>query len=690
MLFSALNHINNIVVIIERCYSEKIVQGFKQMKSIKLFLLIIISIIALVCATALLLSKDDYQKALMWSLQKFTSYQITSIDDLSITYGATPIITLKNLALHNDSDTQSIKADTFAIEFALASLFSDQLKIKKILIHNGEIIVAHQEEDHGSFMSIPSIEYAELKNISISCHCNKEKPLSLFVDNLQIVDVSGGKKELSGSGKFEGVPFKLASHIEENRENKNSSLAMTFNILDTSLSIKGSIEDLSNIEGFDLTVIGDTKELANVMNYFVSDTPKLGKAHISAQLKGDIDNFNISKISATLNNNDATSLAVTGAIHNLKHKNENASASVDLLFKENSLKPIAFVGQVLKDNKQFKFDGDINIDGLPLKSDLLVSLQTTPILLSGKVQTEQLHVDSFSLRQASPGTNPDTEKKGFKNTALRLNILKKLDINLLISAFKLTGTKFEIEASKTRITSKSGLLVLEPTTLTINDNPVKIQSSIQSISSPPIITLDIQAQHFDVAKLFTDPDNPPGIEGDLTFHLESKGQGNTIGDVIDAMDGQLAMVMDEGIINQSGLQLMSTDVVGWLFEKVINKKQTKIICAVNQNEIKNGVLTSQILQIELQDMEVSGSGLINLNEELIDLTLYADDKSFLKPAVPIEVKGDLFSPSVTMLPSVSSLTSLTVSIIPHLFLADVLTTNFLELLNMGDQEKPCQ
>ena len=660
------------------------------MKSIKLFLLIIVSVIGLMCATALLLSKDDYQKALMWSLQKFTSYQITSIDDLSITYGATPRITLKNLAVHNESDTQSIKVDTFAIEFSLVSLFTDQLKIKKILIQNGEIAVVQQEEEQGSSISIPSIEYAELQNIRISCHCNKEKSLLLFVDKLQIVDASNGKKELSGNGKFEGLPFQLISYIEKNKEKNNSSLAMTFNLLDTSLSIKGSIEDLSNIEGFDLTVTGDTKELANVMNYFVSDIPKLGKAHVSVQLKGDIDNFDISKISATLDNNEATSLAVTGAIHNIKHKNDNVSARVDLLFKENSLKPIAFTGQILKENKQLKFDGDINIDGLPLKSDLMVSFQTTPVLLSGKVQTEQLHVDSFSLRQASPGTDPDIEKKGFKNTALRLDILKKLDIDLLISAFKLTGTKFDIETSETRITSNAGLLRLESTILTINDNTVKIQSSIQSISSPPIVTLDIQAQHFEVAKLFTDPNNPPGIEGDLTFHLESKGQGNTIGDVIDAMDGQLAMVMDEGIINQSGLQLMSTDVVGWLFEKIINKKQTRIICAVNQNEIKDGVLTTQILQIELEDMEVTGSGVLKLSEQSIDLMLYADDKSFLKPAVPIEVKGDLFSPSVTMSPSVSSLTSLTVSIIPHLFLADVLTTNFLDLLDMGDQEKPCQ
>jgi len=424
--------------------------------------------------------------------------------------------------------------------------------------------------------------------------------------------------------------------------------------------------------------------------YFVNTPKKLGKAHVSAQLKGDIDNVDISEISVTLDDNDTVSLAVTGAIDNLKYKQQNASADVNLLFQENSLKPIEFIGQLVRDNEQIEFDGDINIDGTPLKTDLTLSLQTIPALLSGKVQTEQFHIDSFSLRQASLGTNPDTEKKGFKNTDLRLSIFKSLDIDLLISAFKLTGTKFDIETSESLLTSKSGLLTLEPTILTINDNPVKIHSTIQSISSPPNITLDIQAQHFDVSKLYTDPENPPGIEGDLTFHLEGKGQGNSIGDAINSMDGQLAMVMDTGVINQSGLQLMSTDIVGWMFEKVIHKKHTKITCFINQNEIKDGVLTSQVLQVESPDMEVRGLGMIQLNQELIDLTLYADDKSLFKPAVPIEIKGDLFDPTVKMLPSVGSLASLTMSIVPHLFLADVLTTGFLDLLKIGDQEKPCQ
>ncbi len=136
--------------------------------------------------------------------------------------------------------------------------------------------------------------------------------------------------------------------------------------------------------------------------------------------------------------------------------------------------------------------------------------------------------------------------------------------------------------------------------------------------------------------------------GEINGAFSLTGSGNSIGGMLAAGNGQIAL----GIANGEVSQLMMEKAGLHLFEilqlSIAGDRRIKLNCALADFEVKNGVMDVDSLVFDTDVTTLFGSGRIDLGRETLDLTLNQKTKrtSPLALRSPIHVRGTFAKPTV--------------------------------------------
>jgi len=354
--------------------------------------------------------------------------------------------------------------------------------------------------------------------------------------------------------------------------------------------------------------------------------------------------------------------------------------------------PVDFVGHIEGSNEKSIFEGDINIGKTHFESDITASYIDGRPRLNGKLYAKHLNLKDLGMHHEKfvSDTAANKDIRLFSEEILPFYLINNVDLDFHISADEIQGTQFNIDTADAHIKIHNDILEINSASLIFDGGFVQVDASIAVDGKHPEINFDVQANDVDIGQLVSQFIENHSVDGDLTTHINVTGSGYSLADITASLDGDIAVALDNGVLHEANLALLNVDFLGWFFDHLIQKKQTDIHCAMSHHQINSGLAELKMLMIAAPDLEASGEGNINLKDETIDLTIYTDNKSIFKPRTPISVKGNLSKPTVTVLPSINTLTSLIISIVPQAVLADVALSKFWGLLNEDDVNSKCE
>lgn len=141
---------------------------------------------------------------------------------------------------------------------------------------------------------------------------------------------------------------------------------------------------------------------------------------------------------------------------------------------------------------------------------------------------------------------------------------------------------------------------------------------------------------------------PAYITGTFLGRTKLTGHGNSTGELLKTLDGDVAMAVRNGTISHLLIELMGIDLAQSLGMLIKGDESLRMQCAVMDFDAKNGLLTPQVALVDTHVTLVLIDGTVSLPEEALNLRLTAKPKNVSPFTLrsPIRVGGTFLSPKV--------------------------------------------
>jgi uncharacterized protein involved in outer membrane biogenesis len=421
---------------------------------------------------------------------------------------------------------------------------------------------------------------------------------------------------VAARGDFQHPPYRLDASVGALAELQNPEkpypVKLDGELADTKVAIDGTMAKPLDVEGLDLAVALDGKDLSRLLQVFSIPLPETPVYHLAGKLKHDGAKWEIDKLDGRMGKSRLAGGVEVDTGQKLPYIRANLTSSyLDLAdFK-------GFYG------------------GEPGDKETQQKKGTPP----PKERKDK------SAAEKAARVIPDTKLPTAQLTGFNADV--SLDAQELRPTAGLPLQRFGIG-----LALHDGTLALKPLRFDIADGEVRADLSFASQQSPPRLATDIDIRHVDLAKLFAGMEVPKQVKetaGVVGGFLKGKSAGTTQREVLANLDGDLGLFMEGGTFSHLLIEAFGLDVaesVGFLIE---GDKPHPINCVVGRFDIQQGVATASTLLFDTTDTVVEGKGNLNLGDETIflELTPYPKDWSPLSLRTPLEIRGTFANPKVT-------------------------------------------
>jgi|GEM_PF-6931308 len=315
-----------------------------------------------------------------------------------------------------------------------------------------------------------------------------------------------------------------------------------------------------------------------------------------------------------------------------------------------ALGPVAISGRLTPGFEQGRFQGDIMLGKTRMSSDLSTGLKGKRRAFSGSVRIPVLYrTDFFGKADATQKRRGSSELKGrlFSRTPLPFDVLRMIDLGLAIEADAVQGYSERLGAATFAITVNQGRLPKLPKRRGSN-KPLLVFTNIRT-SKIPHVAFRISQNQTDLRPVLARKGDSSS-DGELYLSADLTSFGRSPHELVSRMNGQFGIVMENGEIASAELDLISLNLLRWLFTYTTDRKE-KVNCAVARFEVKKGVAVSDIFYLDTPTLAASGKATINLAAETVDMIVSTQPKKMLLPAgLPLKISGSLGDPETTSVP----------------------------------------
>ena len=219
-----------------------------------------------------------------------------------------------------------------------------------------------------------------------------------------------------------------------------------------------------------------------------------------------------------------------------------------------------------------------------------------------------------------------------------------LDIQYKITHFK--NKKVPIDNLATHIIVQDGFINASPLSFGVGEGKIVAHVKLDGRQDLVRSTVDVDFRRIDLKRLLQNSmAKGSGLIGG-TARIDSTG--NSTARILANGNGDLRLFMNDG-----DLSAVLVDLAGLEFGKALLSamglpSRTDIRCAVTDFELQEGVLRPKILLVDTQEANILGDGVINLQNETLDLRIHTEPKhpSIVSLRAPVLVRGQFKKPSV--------------------------------------------
>ncbi|MBD8163946.1 AsmA family protein [Erwinia persicina] len=208
------------------------------------------------------------------------------------------------------------------------------------------------------------------------------------------------------------------------------------------------------------------------------------------------------------------------------------------------------------------------------------------------------------------------------------------------------SSSLPISDLSTHLIMKNGTLRLDPLSFGMAGGSLNASVRLEGKTTPMQGRIDLHARKLKLRQLF------PGVEamqsalGQLNGDATLSGRGNSVADLLATSNGDLKLLMNNGLISRSLMEIVGLNVGNYVVGKLFGDDEVRINCAAANLDVKSGLATSRLFVFDTENAIINITGTANFANERLDLSINPDSKGIRIVTLrsPLYVRGTFKSP----------------------------------------------
>ncbi|UVE46282.1 AsmA family protein [Pseudomonas chlororaphis] len=198
----------------------------------------------------------------------------------------------------------------------------------------------------------------------------------------------------------------------------------------------------------------------------------------------------------------------------------------------------------------------------------------------------------------------------------------------------------------THLVLDDGHLSLEPLRFGVAGGKLDAQIRLNGQAKPLEGRAKLTARNFKLKQLFPTFELMKTSFGELNGDADLAGRGNSVAALLGSANGELKMLINDGAISRSLMEIAGLNVGNYVIGKMFGDKEVKINCAAADFGIKTGLATTRLFVFDTENAIVYIDGTANMASEQLDLTITPESKGLRLFSLrsPLYVQGKFIKP----------------------------------------------
>jgi len=217
---------------------------------------------------------------------------------------------------------------------------------------------------------------------------------------------------------------------------------------------------------------------------------------------------------------------------------------------------------------------------------------------------------------------------------------------------KFSGKRIEHSSSlpisdlSTHLTLKNGDLLLDPLRFGMAGGNLNATLHLEGDKSPMRGRIDLHARNLKLRQLFPDVEAMQSALGQMNGDATLSGRGNSVADLLATSNGELKLLMNDGLISRSLMEIVGLNVGNYVVGKLFGDDEVKINCAAANLQVNNGLASSRLFVFDTENAIINITGTTNFANERLDLSINPDSKGIriITLRSPLYVRGTFKNP----------------------------------------------
>lgn len=217
---------------------------------------------------------------------------------------------------------------------------------------------------------------------------------------------------------------------------------------------------------------------------------------------------------------------------------------------------------------------------------------------------------------------------------------------------KFSGKRIEHSSSlpisdlSTHLTLKNGDLLLDPLRFGMAGGNLNATLHLEGDKSPMRGRIHLHARNLKLRQLFPDVEAMQSALGQMNGDATLSGRGNSVADLLATSNGELKLLMNDGLISRSLMEIVGLNVGNYVVGKLFGDDEVKINCAAANLQVNNGLASSRLFIFDTENAIINITGTTNFANERLDLSINPDSKGIriITLRSPLYVRGTFKNP----------------------------------------------
>ncbi|WP_017345706.1 AsmA family protein [Pantoea sp. A4] len=308
-----------------------------------------------------------------------------------------------------------------------------------------------------------------------------------------------------------------------------------------------------------------------------------------------------------------------------------------------------------------KFNGHIG------DSDIHGSLTYSQVkprpTLTGELSSQQLRMADLgpligvNSGKGSEKTEQAKAQRGERSTQPADRVLPhdKFDTKswqVMDADVKFSGKRIEHSSSLplsdlyTHLQLKNGDLRLDPLRFGMAGGTLNSTIHLEGDRSPMRGQAELHVRKLQLRQLFPDVQAMQKSLGQINGDASLSGNGNSVADLLGTSNGNMKLLMNDGLISRSLMEIAGLNVGNYLVGKLFGDDEVRINCAATDVKLQNGLATPNLFVFDTENAVINISGTANFASERLDLSIDPESKGIRIVTLrsPLYVRGTFKNP----------------------------------------------